>query len=108
MRREHPHISLATVHRTLETLCRIGEARKVTALHDSARYDGNTAPHHHVVCISCRRIRDIVIPGLERVLDGRNELGEFRLLGCALEVHALCAACQRRNKTRKSTARKGN
>jgi Fur family peroxide stress response transcriptional regulator len=108
VRREHPHISLATVHRTLETLCRIGEARKVTALHDSARYDGNTAPHHHVVCIGCRRIRDIEIPGLERVLDGRTELGEFRLLGCALEVHALCAECQRQKRHRKTTARKGN
>ncbi len=107
VRREHPHISLATVHRTLETLCRIGEARKVTALHDSARYDGNTAPHHHVVCIGCRRIRDIEIPGVERLLDGRNELGEFRLIGCALEVHALCAQCQRRRNHRRQKI-KGN
>jgi Fur family peroxide stress response transcriptional regulator len=49
VRKLHPHISLATVHRTLETLCQIGEARKVTTLHDSARYDGNLALHHHVV-----------------------------------------------------------
>ena len=68
VRREHPHISLATVHRTLETLCEIGEARKVTTLHDSARYDGNLAPHHHVVCVKCRRVRDIEIPELEQVL----------------------------------------
>jgi Fur family peroxide stress response transcriptional regulator len=108
VRREHPHISLATVHRTLETLCRIGEARKVTALHDSARYDGNTAPHHHVVCIGCRRIRDIEIPGVERLLDGRNELGEFRLIGCALEVHALCAQCQRSRNRRKQTVKANN
>jgi Fur family peroxide stress response transcriptional regulator len=32
VRHRHPHISLATVHRTLETLCRIGEARKVTVI----------------------------------------------------------------------------
>src|SRR5258708_4628164 len=50
VRERRPHISLATVHRTLETLCRIGEARKVTMLHDSARYDGNLTPHQHVVC----------------------------------------------------------
>ena len=62
VRMQHPHISLATVHRTLETLCDIGEARKVTMLHDSARYDGNITPHHHVVCVKCRRIRDIEIP----------------------------------------------
>ncbi|HTW88737.1 MAG TPA: transcriptional repressor [Candidatus Binataceae bacterium] len=107
VRREHPHISLATVHRTLETLCRIGEARKVTALHDSARYDGNTAPHHHVVCVRCRRIHDIEIPGIDRVLDGRRELGEFRLLGCALEVHALCADCQTQE-TRSHTTKQTN
>jgi len=93
VRIQHPHISLATVHRTLETLCDIGEARKVTTLHDSARYDGNLAPHHHVVCVKCRRIRDIEIPSLDRLLAGRSELGEFTVLGSSLEIHALCEDC---------------
>ncbi len=31
VRRRYPHISLATVHRTLETLCRIGEAQSDAA-----------------------------------------------------------------------------
>jgi len=93
VRAEHPHISLATVHRTLETLCDIGEARKVTMLHDSARYDGNITPHHHVVCVKCRRIRDIEIPHLDRLLAGQSELGEFTVLGSSLEIHALCDEC---------------
>src|SRR6266481_8240748 len=94
VRAQHPTISLATVHRTLETLCEIGEARKVTMLHDSARYDGNIAPHHHVVCVKCRRIRDIEIPELDRVLQGRSELGEFTVLGSSLEIQALCESCE--------------
>jgi Fur family peroxide stress response transcriptional regulator len=93
VRREHPTISLATVHRTLETLCEIGEARKVTTLHDSARYDGNVTPHHHVVCVKCRKVRDIEIPELERMLKGRNAIGGFQVLGTSLEIHALCAQC---------------
>ena len=93
VREQHPHISLATVHRTLETLCDIGEARKVTMLHDSARYDGNVTPHHHVVCVKCRRIRDIEIPHLDRLLAGQSELGEFTVLGSSLEIHALCDEC---------------
>jgi len=105
VRMQHPHISLATVHRTLETLCDIGEARKVTTLHDSARYDGNLAPHHHVVCVKCRRIRDIEIPSLDRLLAGRSELGEFTVLGSSLEIHALCEDCGAKragaNRTRK-------
>jgi len=106
VRREHPHISLATVHRTLETLCEIGEARKVTMLHDSARYDGNVTPHHHVVCVKCRRIRDIEIPELDRLLKDRTELGEFRLLGSSLEIHAVCDRCGgKRSSARRRRAR---
>jgi len=105
VRMQHPHISLATVHRTLETLCEIGEARKVTTLHDSARYDGNITPHHHVVCVKCRRIRDIEIPRLDRLLAGKSELGEFTVLGSSLEIHALCEDCGAKrasaNRTRK-------
>jgi Fur family peroxide stress response transcriptional regulator len=96
VRLQHPHISLATVHRTLETLCDIGEARKVTMLHDSARYDGNVTPHHHVVCIKCRRIRDIEIPHLDRLLAEHSALGEFTVLGSSLEIHALCEECEAR------------
>ncbi len=94
VRREYPNISLATVHRTLETLCAIGEARKVTPLHDSARYDGNTAPHHHVVCVRCRKIRDLEVPEFNHLLHGRQTLGDFQLLGCCVEVHALCRDCR--------------
>jgi len=96
VRRQHPHISLATVHRTLETLCEAGEARKVTMLHDSARYDGNVAPHHHIVCVRCRRIRDIEVPELERLLEGRSGLGGFTLLGASLELQALCEYCKKK------------
>jgi Fur family transcriptional regulator, peroxide stress response regulator len=95
VRKLHPHISLATVHRTLETLCAIGEARKVTTLHDSARFDGNLAPHHHVVCVRCRRIRDVEISGLERMIDGHAALQGFQPLGWSLEIQALCDDCRK-------------
>src|SRR5579863_1629103 len=102
VRRRHPHMSLATVHRTLETLCRIGEARKVTMLHDSARYDGNLAPHHHVVCVRCRRVRDIEIAGLERVLGGNTSLEGFETLGWSVEIRALCENCRKKKGTRRT------
>jgi Fur family peroxide stress response transcriptional regulator len=102
VRREHPHISQATVHRTLETLCEIGEAHKVTTLHDSARYDGNVTPHHHVVCVRCRRVRDIEVPELEQLLAGRESIGEFQVLGTSLEVRAICARCNHNGATRRS------
>ena len=103
VREQHPHISLATVHRTLETLCEVGEARKVTMLHDSARYDGNVTRHHHVVCVRCRRIKDIEIPHLDKLLAGHSELGEFKVLGSSLEIHALCENCTAAAKSKRNT-----
>jgi Fe2+ or Zn2+ uptake regulation protein len=96
VRREHPRISLATVHRTLERLCDVGEARKVTPLHETARYDGNTRPHHHVVCVRCKRVEDVEAPEFDTLLAGRQTLGEFQLLGCSVEVRALCHRCRKR------------
>ena len=94
VRRRHPHVSLATVHRILEQFCEVGEARKVTLLHDVARYDGNVEPHHHVLCVRCRRVHDIEIPEVEKLLEGKTSLGQFSLLRCSVEIEALCRQCQ--------------
>jgi Fur family transcriptional regulator, peroxide stress response regulator len=94
VRRRHPHVSLATVHRILEQFCEVGEARKVTLLHDVARYDGNVEPHHHVLCVRCRRVHDIEIPEVDKLLEGKTSLGEFTLLRCSVEIDALCKRCQ--------------
>jgi Fur family peroxide stress response transcriptional regulator len=94
VRRRHPHVSLATVHRILEQFCEVGEARKVTLLHDVARYDGNVEPHHHVLCVRCRRVHDIEIPEVDKLLEGTPSLGQFALIRCSLEIDALCRRCQ--------------
>jgi Fur family peroxide stress response transcriptional regulator len=104
VRSEHPHISLATVHRTLERLCDVGEASKVTPLHETARYDGNTRPHHHVVCVRCKRVEDLEAPEFDILLSGRQTLGEFQLLGCSVEVRALCHRCHKRAAGRSPSA----
>jgi len=93
VRRRHPHVSLATVHRILEHFCDVGEARKVTLLHDVARYDGNVEPHHHVLCVRCRLVHDIEIPEVDKLLEGTPSLGQFALLRCSLEIDALCKRC---------------
>ncbi len=94
VRRKHPHVSLATVHRILEQFCEGGEASKVTLLHDVARYDGNVEPHHHILCVRCRRVQDIEIPEVEKLLEGRTSLGQFALLRCSVQIDALCRRCQ--------------
>jgi Fur family peroxide stress response transcriptional regulator len=94
VRRKLPHVSAATVYRILEQFCEVGEARKVTLLHDVARYDGNVEPHHHVLCVRCKRVHDIEMPAVDKFLEGIPSLGQFALLRCSLEIDALCRRCQ--------------
>ena len=111
VRRRHPHVSLATVHRILEQFCEVGEARKVTRLHDVARYDGNVEAHHHVLCVRCRRVHDVEIPDVDKLLEGATSLGPFALLRCSVEIEALCRECQRaekRTRARREEKREGS
>jgi len=62
----------------------------------TARYDCNLLPDQHVVCIRCRRIRDLEIPGMDRLPGGHLEPGEFKLLGSSLKIQVLCARCSSR------------
>jgi Fur family transcriptional regulator, peroxide stress response regulator len=94
VRRKHPHVSLATVHRILEQFCQVGEARKVTALHGSARYDGHVEPHHHVLCVRCRRVQDVEMPEINGLIKNLAHLGEFELLACSLEIEGVCKQCR--------------
>jgi Fe2+ or Zn2+ uptake regulation protein len=85
----------------------VGEARKVTLLHDVARYDGNVEHHHHVLCVRCRRVHDIEIPKIDKLLEGIPSLGEFALLRFSLEIEALCKRCQVAEKRTRSTSGPG-
>ena len=51
---EHPTISLATVYKNLEVLAAKNIISKVTPLHNSVRFDGNSESHHHAVCVKCK------------------------------------------------------
>ncbi|MGA8569261.1 MAG: hypothetical protein WB580_15830, partial [Candidatus Binataceae bacterium] len=61
---------------------------------------GNTRPHHHVVCVRCKRVEDVEAPEFDILLAGRQTLGEFQLLGCSVEVRALCNRCRKRTASR--------
>jgi Fur family peroxide stress response transcriptional regulator len=107
VRRMHPYVSLATVHRILEQFCQVGEARKVTALHGSARYDGHVEPHHHVFCVHCRRVQDVEMPEVNALIKGMAHLGEFELLACSLEIEAVCKQCRTKQRRAGPPSRSG-
>ena len=91
--RDFPTISLATVYNTLDTLEQIGEVQAVTIDPSRKHYDPETRPHHHLMCTSCRSIRD-VFADYSSVLRVPDALaGQFRVKETAVAFRGVCRDC---------------
>jgi Fur family peroxide stress response transcriptional regulator len=94
VKEKYPMISLNTVYNTLEVLKEIGEISQLNT-DMSARFDANMAPHHHLVCLHCRKIEDFVDPELDQIplkVPGRRD---FKILSHKVEFQGYCKKCQR-------------
>lgn len=87
----YPSLSLATVYKTLETFAENNLIAKVNTLHDMARFDGDTNPHHHLVCLHCKKIVDIYDDDLNRLsLPARDG---FKISGYRVQFEGICEDC---------------
>lgn len=95
VRHEMPHISLATVYKTLTELRRIGRLR-VLPVSGKLRYDrSDRPPHHHLVCERCRRVvdvRDGLFPAPH--LPPEERMG-FEILGAEVTFTGICGECMK-------------
>ena len=102
----HPMISPNTVYYTLSVLRDAGLVREVNYWHDRARFDANMALHHHLICLGCRRIQDLMDDALDGLMVSRERRAGFEVAGHRVEFHGFCAACSRRGmRATKSTHR---
>ena len=90
---KYPMISLNTVYNTLEVLKEIGEISQINS-DVSARFDANMAPHHHLVCIRCRKMEDYVDPELDRLPFKSPRPKEFKVMFHKIEFQGYCKSCQ--------------
>ena len=100
VQRRIPTLSLATVYKNLEALKAIGAVVDVNPLHEQARYEsalpgtGAGHPHHHLVCTSCKKVRDLHDSDLDR-LRVRDPQG-FDVRAVRVQAEGLCPDCQGR------------
>lgn len=100
--RKLPSLSLATVYKNLEALKAIGAVADVNPLHEEARYEaalpgtGAGRAHHHLVCVSCKKVRDLHDDALDSVRI-RDPQG-FDLRAVRVQAEGLCPECQARSR----------
>lgn len=67
-----PSICLATVYNALEALKAEGLIRELSVDPAKKRFDCDTAPHHHMVCVVCGEVLDVDGEYTFRCRDGRD------------------------------------
>lgn len=87
-----PTMSFATVYNTMETLKEKGVVVELSIDPDKKRFDPNTTPHHHLLCIRCKTIKDI-FEKFPLVLP-ENEQYDFDIIGNHVDFYGICPQCK--------------
>lgn len=101
---QNPRIGFTTIYRTLELLVRMGIVSKLDAGDGRARFEmrDNTDKkphHHHLVCLSCRRIIDYTefvkeeLEYLQRAEKGLSEKYHFEITSHVIQFYGKCQDC---------------
>ena len=102
VRRQIPAISLDTVYRTLRMLEDKGLIARSGSRGERARFDANTARHHHFVCTKCGRVSDFASEALDRFQAPSEVAAMGAVDSVYVELRGRCRKCQpgvKRHKT---------
>jgi Fur family peroxide stress response transcriptional regulator len=94
--KKNPSMSFATVYNTLNTLVQAGALRELTIDPDRKRYDPDTSDHHHLICLTCKKVVDI--PAAIPVDIPRGVASDFTVTGSHIEFYGVCAPCRRKKR----------
>ncbi|HIV74515.1 MULTISPECIES: ferric iron uptake transcriptional regulator [unclassified Pseudogracilibacillus] len=93
-----PDIGLATVYRTLELLSELKIVDKINFGDGVSRYDlrkeGAEHFHHHLVCMECGSVEEIMedlLHDVEKIVESQ---WEFQVKDHRLTFHGICKVCQ--------------
>jgi len=90
-----PTMSFATVYNTLDALKRRGVLLEITIDPHKKRFDPDSEPHHHLICMRCKKVADvhckfeITIP--------RGQRHGFEITANHIEFQGICEQCKEKS-----------
>ncbi|GAA0364013.1 Fur family transcriptional regulator [Bacillus horti] len=98
LKEKSPEIGLATVYRTLELLHELKVIHKINFGDGVARYDLNAEGadrfHHHLVCVQCGTVDEILEDLLGDVEKKVEKTFNFKINDHRLVFHGICYRCK--------------
>jgi Fur family peroxide stress response transcriptional regulator len=89
IRRNHPHIAIGTVYKTLDVFVEKGLLKKVKTEKDIMRYERAKDIHHHLYCNESERIEDYFDQELDDLLNEyflRKNITNFKVQDIKLQI----------------------
>lgn len=95
LRKEHPKIGYATVHRTLKLFAESGIAIEVDFGDGQTRFEPLNADQHHdhLVCTNCGLIVEFTNPQIEKLQQDVAAEYDFKIERHRHELYGLCSKC---------------
>ena len=93
IRSQAPRLSLATVYRNLRLFAEAGIVDEVATGSSFARFDGNTQPHHHLICRTCGAVTDYYSKSLDEFTPSKSALDGFEVQSMKMNFFGVCASC---------------
>lgn len=91
----YPTMSLATVYKTLKTLVKVGLIQELNVGEGNFRYDANTEPHPHIVCLNCGRVDDIENADLSYINQDIKAYTDYKVLSSKVYFYGICPDCSK-------------
>ena len=87
-------VSFSTIYYTIDKLIDTGIIIPITLEPGVVRYDTNTDPHYHIICVKCGKITEIHIDPFEKFpLEELKENGFDDILGFEIHFFGICKNC---------------
>ncbi len=100
LKEKFPTMSFATVYNTLDTLRLKGLIVELSIDAEKKRFDPNTKPHNHLICVKCKKVVDV-----EKTFDLHlvgDDVSGFEITGHHIEFYGICSSCKKKGQIRKS------
>lgn len=90
----YPSISFATVYNTLEALIGIEVVKVINLNSERQHFDPDTSCHHHIVCVECSKIADVLADYSKDLTLPKEVLANFKPIDSEVNFKGLCLDCK--------------
>ena len=95
VKKDYPHMSFDTVHRTLLTFAEIGIIDAVEIFSGAKRFDPNVKNHHNLHCTQCGKILDFYSSAYDNLEVPADVPAQFKVTSKRVVLKGVCGTCRK-------------